>query len=314
MHKPLRRQPPALAVVDGPHRLFGLVNFFGPRIDRGEIARLDEALAVLEPLGDEPPVPGLFRQSGQVSGDAGAGLLGCARGFQKSFLSVGGVAGHDDEAGQDRAARLQEVAVKIPDQRVAAPSGPHLREGQRGEHAHRDVGAVGVVKREPLRRHGHRPARRGALVMQRIPRRPAPLRAQQRFVRCRPLFAHRRCDEFHRQRQQRVGLKPPRVRAGRGERAFERPSKRAQRGLRGRPRIACQARGDEHPVVRAGERRTPRMQWAPARVAEQPLPALGHDRQQSVLAHRRIMLAHRRFLQRSRSARRSRLPPRSGPC
>ena len=227
-----------------------------------------------------------------------------ARGFQKSFLSVGGVAGHDDEAGQHRAAGLQEVAVEVPDQRVPAPPGPHLREGQRGEHAHRDIGAVGVVKREPLRRHGHRPPRGGALVVQGIPRRPAPLRAQQRFVRRRPRFTHRRCDEFHCQRQQRVGLKPPRVRAGRGQRAFERAPETSQRRFRGRPGKTRQARGDEHPVVRAGKGRTPRMQRAPAGVAEQPLATLGHDRQQSP-----CVLAHGRFVLRSRPARPSRPAP-----
>ena len=45
------------------------------------------------------------------------------------------------------------------------------------------------------------------------------------------------------EREQRVGLEPPRERAGRGERAFERPAERAERSLGGGAGSAGEATG-----------------------------------------------------------------------
>ena len=168
---------PALAVIDRAHRLLGLVDAIERRIDRGRVAGPDQPLAVLEALGDDAPVVRLLGQARQIAGDAGAGLLGGAGGFEERLLAVGGIAGADRERGQDRAARLQEIAVEIANQRVAAPARPDLGEGKRREHPDRHVGAVGIVEYQPGRRDRERASGDGALHVDRVARRPAPARA-----------------------------------------------------------------------------------------------------------------------------------------
>ncbi len=71
----LGAQAPALAVIDGAHRLLGLVDGVQGRVDRDHVAGLDQPLAVLEPLGDEAPVLGLLGQARQVARDPRARLL-----------------------------------------------------------------------------------------------------------------------------------------------------------------------------------------------------------------------------------------------
>ena len=63
--------------------------------------------------------------------NAGPGLLGGAGGFEEGLLARRLVAGDHGEAGQHRRAGLQEVAVEVADQRVAAPARPDLGEGDR---------------------------------------------------------------------------------------------------------------------------------------------------------------------------------------
>ena len=100
--------------------------------------------------------------------------------------------------------------------------------------------------------------------------------------------------ELRRKRQQPVRLQPAGLRPGRSERAFERPAEGAERGLRGRAGTACQAGGDEHPVVGEGEGRPAGVQAAPATGREQ-IPAPGaHARQRPSRARTRTGPAPRR--------------------
>ena len=115
--------------------------------------------------------------------------------------------------------------------------------------------------------------------MKRIPGRPAPRGPQSLRRRISPC-SHLGSDQFGGEREQRIGFHPPRVGPGRGQRALERAPETPQRGLRPRSREARHAHRDEDAVIRARERRTPRMQWAPARVAEQFLAPRGNHRVQ----------------------------------
>ena len=81
---------PALAVMDGAHRLLGLVDGVERGVDRDRVAGPDQALAVLEALGDRLPVARLLGQAGQVAGDAGAGLLGRPGRLEEGALAVRG--------------------------------------------------------------------------------------------------------------------------------------------------------------------------------------------------------------------------------
>ena len=287
----LGADPPALAVIDRAHRLLGLVDGIERRIDGREIARPDQPLAVLEALGDDAPVARLLRQAREIAGDAGAGLLGGAGGFEEGLLAVGRLAGHDRETGQHRAARLQEVPVEVADQRVAAPARPDLGEGQRRKHPHRHIAgaavaaAVGVVEHQPRRRHGECAAGRGALGMDRIAGRPAPRRtAESAVMRAR----HIGRGELGGERQERIGLQAARVGAGRSERAFERAAERGERRLGCRSGQARQTGGDEHPVVAAGEGRAAGMHRAPAGMAEQTFPSTSHRRLDAARAGTRL--------------------------
>ena len=276
LHVALGVHPPALAVIDRAHRLLRLVEGVERGVDGDRVAGPDQPLAVLDPLGHRLPVARLLGQARQVSGEAGAGLLGRARGLEKGLLARRLVAGHHGEAGQHRRARLEEVAVEIADQRVAAPARPDLREGDGREHADGNVLAVRVVEGEACRRHGERAARRGALLVQRIARRPAPGRA---FGLPVAISGDVGRGEFRRQRQEPVRLQPPRAGARRGERAFERPAERAERGLRRGARTAGEAGGDEHPVIRKREGRPAPVQPAPAAGGEQVAPLRAHPGQ-----------------------------------
>ena len=267
--------PPALAVIDRAHRLLGLVEAVERRVDRDRVAGPDQPLAVLEPLGHRLPVPRLLGQAGQIPCNAGAGLLRGARRLEERLLARRLVAGDHGEAGQHRAARLQEVAVEVADQRVAAPARPDLGEGDGREHAHRDVLAVRVVEGEPGRRDRERPAGRDALFVEGIARRPAPGRAARRPV---ALAVHVGCNQLGREREQRVRLHPARMGARRGKRSLQCPAERAERGLGRRSRTDGQAGHDEHPVVGKGEGRAARMELAPAAMREQRAPALSHPR------------------------------------
>ena len=83
---------------------------------------------------------------------------------------------------------------------------------------------------EPGRRDGERAAGRDTLFVDRIARRPAPHGALRFPV---ALAMDIRRDQFGREREQRIRLQPPRMGAGRGERALQRPAERAERGLDG---------------------------------------------------------------------------------
>ena len=144
LHVALGVHPPALAVIDRAHRLLGLVDGLRRRVDRRHVAGAHQALAVLEPLGDRLPVSGLLGQARQVARKAGAGLLGRPGGFEEGALAVGGLAGHHGERRQHRAAGLEEVAVKVADERVTAPARPHFGEGDRRQHPHRHVARAGA--------------------------------------------------------------------------------------------------------------------------------------------------------------------------
>ena len=279
LQETLCRDSPALAVIDGAHRLFGLVDDVRAGINGREVGRLHQPLPVFQALGDEPPISRLFRQARQIAGDAGARLLRRSGRFQERFLSVGGIAGHDGQTGQHRAPRLQKLPVKIPDERIASPARPDVREGERGQHPHRHVFSVGVVKHERVRRHRKRPSGRSALGVKRIPGGPAP-HGPQSLRRGISPCSHPGSDQFGSEREQCIGFHPPRVGAGRGERALECAPETPERGFRRRSREARQAHRDEHAVIRARERRTPRMQWAPPGVAEEPLAAFRDDRMQ----------------------------------
>ena len=118
-----------------------------------------------------------------------------------------------------------------------------------------------------------------ALHVDRIPRRPACCAPQKGFVRPRSRLAHPRGDQLRRKRQQFVRRQAPRMGARRGERALERPPETPERGFRPRSREARQTHRDEDAVIRARERRTPRMQCPPTGVAKQFLAPPGHDGQ-----------------------------------
>ena len=178
--------------------------------------------------------------------------------------------------------------MEVADQRVAAPARPHFGEGDRREHPHRHVAGAGpvagaavaapvggspVVEHEARRRDGERAPGGGALEVERVARRPAPARAVAAAV---ALAADVRGGELGGEREQRVGFEPSRLRAGRGERAFERAAESAERGLRGRAGRTGERGGDEHPVVGQGEGRAARMQRPPAGGTEQPRPPFGH--------------------------------------
>ena len=60
LQKTLCRDSPALAVVDGAHRLLGLVDDIRAGVDRREVGRLQQPLAVFQAFGDEPPVSRAF--------------------------------------------------------------------------------------------------------------------------------------------------------------------------------------------------------------------------------------------------------------
>ena len=171
----LSSQAPALAVVDGAHRLFGLVDRVERRVDTDGVTRPDQALAFLQPFGHEAPVPGLLREAGQVAGYPRARLLRRPGGLEEGALPVRRLAHHHGERGQYRGARLQEITVEIADQSVAPPAWPDLRICARGEYADAQVRPVGVVEDQPRRRHAHRTAGRRALQVNRVARRPAPL-------------------------------------------------------------------------------------------------------------------------------------------
>ena len=110
------------------------------------------------------------RGSGGVPCNAGPGLLGGAGGFEERLLARRLVAGDHGEAGQHRRAGLQEVAVEISDQRVAAPARPDLGEGDGREHPHRNVCFLRIVEGEAGGRHGERAAGRDTLFVDRIAR------------------------------------------------------------------------------------------------------------------------------------------------
>ena len=279
LHVALRVHPPALAVVDRAHRLLGLVERVQRGVDGGHVAGPDQLLAVLDPVGHRLPVARLLGQAGEILGDAGARLLGGAGGFQERLLARRLVAGGDGEAGEHRAARLQEVAVEVADQGVAAPARPDLGEGDGGEHANCDVVAVGVVEGEAGGMDRERPAGRDALFVQRIARRPAPRRA---FGPAVAVSADIRRHQLGCEREKSIRLHPAGLRPGGRQRAFQCPAERAERGLRGRAgarrtrRSAREAGGDEHPVVGERERRSP---------AVQPPPAAGRQQVAATLAH-----------------------------
>ena len=176
MHIALGVHPPALAVIDRAHRLLGFVERIERRIDRDRVTGPDQLLAVLDPLRHRLPVARLLRQAGEVSGNAGSGLLGGAGGFEERLLARRLVAGDHGEAGQHRRAGLQEVAVEVADQRVAAPARPDLGEGDGGKDPHRDVrtfrrpGRSAVMEGEPARRDGERAAGRDTLFVEGIAR------------------------------------------------------------------------------------------------------------------------------------------------
>ena len=279
LHVALRVHPPALAVVDRAHRLLGLVQGVERGIDGGHVAGPDQFLAVLDPVGDRLPVSGFLGQAGEIFGDPGAGLLGRAGALQERLLARRLVAGDDGEAGQHRAAGLQEVAVEVADQRVAAPARPDLGEGDGGEHAHCDVtgtavaAAVGMVEGEAGRMDRERASGRDALLVQGIARRPAARRA---FGAAVAVSADVGVRELRRQREQRVGFETAGLCPGRRQRAFERAPERAERGLRGRTGTRREAGGDEHPVVREGEGRPAAVQPPPAAGPEEVAAARAH--------------------------------------
>ena len=91
-------------------------------------------------------------------------------------------------------------------------------------------------------------------------------------------FPHPGSDPFGGERQQFVRRQAPRMRPGRGERALERAPETAERGFRPRSREARHTHRDEHAIIRARERRTPRMQCPPTGVTEQSLAPLRDDR------------------------------------
>ena len=262
-------------MVDRADRLLGLVERIQRRVDRDQVRRADQLLAVLDALRDRLPVARLLGQAGQVPRDPGPRLLGRAGGLQEGPLAGGFVARGEDKRGQHRAAGLEEVAVEVADQDVAAPARPDVRVGDAGEDAHGHVLAFGIVEGEPRGGHGERAARRDALLVERITGRPAPERRPDAAVVGTPGVG---CGELGRQGEQRIGLQPARLGPGRGERALERPAERAERGLRRRAGRAREAGGDEDPVV--GERvgRAAGMEPAPAGRAQERAAALADPR------------------------------------
>ena len=80
------------------------------------------------------------------------------------------------------------------------------------------------------------------------------------------------------ERQERIRLQPPRGRAGRSQRAFERPAEAAERGLRGRSRRPGETGGDEHPVVRQRVGRAAFVQRPPSGMGEHLPAAARHVR------------------------------------
>ena len=270
MRVALGAQAPALAVVDGPHRLLGLVDGVQGRVDGDRVAGSDQPLAVLQPLGDEAPVPGLLRKAREVAGDARARLLRRPGGSQEGAFAVRGVAHHHGEGGQDRSTRLKEVPVEIADQGVAAPARPDFREGARREHPHRYVRPVRVVEDEPRGRDRKGAAGRGALKVERVPRRPAPAGPVEPSV---VLSFRVRGRQLRNERKERVRIDPPGLGPGRGKRPFERPPKPSERRLGRGPRLAREAGGQEHPAVLERERRSAFVERPPAGMGEErPAP------------------------------------------
>ena len=273
LHVALGVHPPALAVIDRAHRLLGLVDGFDRRVDRRHVAGTDQPLPVAQPLGHRLPVARLLRKPRQVARDAGAGLLGRAGGLEERLLPIGLLAGHHRQAGEHRTARLEEVAVEVADERVAAPAGPDLGEGDGREHPHRHVVPVRMVEDEPGRRDREGAPGGRALLMQRVVRRPAPARALEPAV---AISRHVGRDQLGREREQPVRVEAPRLRARGRERPFERAAKRPELGLRRRAGEPGERRADEGAVV--GERvgRAARMERAPPGMAEHPAPARAH--------------------------------------
>ena len=108
------------------------------------------------------------------------------------------------------------ISISLPHD--AAPE--QFKEGDGRQDPDGDVFRLPAVEGEAGRRHGERPARRDALFVDRIPRRPAPGRAPRPPV---AISVDVRGGELGREREKGVGLQPPGMGAGRGERAFERP-------------------------------------------------------------------------------------------
>ena len=281
----LGAQAPALAVVDGPHRLLGLVDRAEGRVDRDHVAGPHQPLAVLEPLGNETPVPGLLRQARQVASDPRARLLRRPGGLEEGALAVGLIAHHHGERGQDRSARLKEVPVEVAEQGVAAPAGPDLGEGARGEHPDRHVRPVRVVEDQARGRNGEGAARRCTLKMDRISWRPAPAGPVEPAVMLSLRVGGR---EFRYERQERIWIDPPRLGAGRGEGPFESPPEAPERSLGRRPRPARQTDRQEHPAVLERERRSARVERAPACMGEERPAPRRHPRLHSACAKARF--------------------------
>ena len=270
----LGAQAPALAVIDGPHRLLGLVDPVQGRVDRDQVAGLDQPLPVLEPLGDEAPVPCLLGQTRQIARDPRARLLRGPGGLEEGALAGRLIPHRDGEGGQDRGARLQEVPVEVSDQGVAPPAGPDLGEGPGREHAHGHVRPVRVVEDQARGRDGECPARGRALQMDGVPGRPAPRRPVQPAVM---LSRHVGGRQLRGQGQQNVRLDPPGLGPGRGQGALQGPSEPPEGGLgRGSGR-ARQAGREEHPAVVQREGRSARVEGAPSGMDEQGPAPFGHS-------------------------------------
>ena len=156
-----------------------------------------------------------------------------------------------------------------------APARPHLRERPRREHPHRHVRPVRVVEHQPRGRHRQGAARGGALEVDRIPWRPSSARPVELSV-VLPLGVRRR--ELGGQRKQRVRVHPPRLGAGGRQGSFESPAEPSERGLRRRPRPAREAACQEHPAVLERERRSARVERAPAGMGEERPASRRHPR------------------------------------
>ena len=176
--------------------------------------------------------------------------------------------------------------MEVADQRVAAPARPDLGKGDGRQHPDGNVPAVAIlpgrlapVEGEAGGMDGERASGGGALLVQRIPRRPAPRRAFGSAVMASGNVGR---GQLGGQRQQPVRLQPPGRRAGGGEGSLQRPAEGAERGLRRRAGTARETGGDEHPVVREGEGRSPVMQSAPAAGGKQVPASCAHAGERAV--------------------------------